>query len=295
MNFRDIDYILAAIDSGSFAQAAALCHVSQPSLSIQIKKVEDRLGHRIFIRGKKGVRLTPFGIELAGHLRIVRDNLRDIENLARSHDSHVQRPVRLGAIATTAPYLFPYLMDVPDLILEESTTDLLLQKLLADELDAAILALPITVPTLEVYSLYDEPFLLATPERGNCAEILDLDNLNLKSSCRFLILTEEHCMANQAINLCQLNVHSQDRVFKSASLETIRKMVAKGTSDVTLMPALARQDNDGLSYTVMPPKYFRSIGLVFKANSLMRDRFLAIGEPLRQAVAQEIRTLVNKA
>ena len=291
MNCRDIEYILSAAETGSFAAAAALCHVSQPSLSIQIKKVEDQLGHIIFMRGQKGVQLTSFGEELVKYLQTIQHNLQSINTLAKNYQGQKQPPIRLGAIATTAPYLFPYLLDSRDFILTESTTKALIKDLLNEAIDAAILALPVRIYGLDILHLYDEPFLLAMSKAGHCADNINLENLRIGDECRFLLLSEEHCMANQTFDICKLDTHKKDRVFKYTSLETIRKMLVKSDGDVTLMPALARRENDGLSYYTLGSQYFRSIGLVFRSDFSSRDSIDKLAIQLKTLAAQELESL----
>lgn len=291
MNFRDIEYILTAADSGSFAQAAKICHVSQPSLSIQIKKIEERLGHKIFIREKKGVRLTAFGVHISDHLQTIHESMESIESLAKTYHQIEKKPLKIGAIATTAPYLFPFLNDLETVSLEEGKTELLLQKLMADDIDAAILALPVKIPLIKTLFLYDEPFYLATSKHGKCKDKNDLEAIKQSDNCRFLILTEEHCMGEQAIDLCKLNMYNKNRVCKFASLETIRQMVAKSDIDVTLMPKMAVREHDGLVYQELPPKYYRSMGLVFKAGNINYERIISTFEILKTSSSHILKSV----
>ncbi len=284
MNLRDIEYILAAVDSGSFARAAEICHVSQPSLSIQIKKVERELGHPIFIRDQRGVRLSPYGLKILRHLETIMQEVDQIRHAAEPPDTPDVTPVRIGAIATVAPYIFPILMNVEGVDLEESTTEELLRSLMDERIDAAILALPVKVSVLSAARLFTEPFYLACARDNPVVERMNLDKLTPPEESRFLILSAEHCMSEQTINLCQLNPNRLNRVVRATSLETIRLMVAT-SADITLMPALARRDNDGLDYHPLPKRFSREIGLVYKSRTARIEPLQSIAQQIRQADA----------
>lgn len=266
MNLRDIEYILAAAETGNFARAAELCNVSQPSLSIQIKKVEERLGSALFVRDKKGVRLSEFGHTTITYFEDIHKNVAQINNLARKKQDIPPPRIRVGAIATAAPYILPHVMHIENLDVEESTTADLIQKILNDEIDAALLALPTKAPMLSSVKLYDEPFYLVTAEENHSADDMDYDTMEPPQGCKILALTEEHCMGEQTMSLCKLRLDDKNRIFKATSLETIRHMVAT-SNDMTLMPALAWRGNDGLTYHKLPKKFHRKMGLVFKSRS----------------------------
>lgn len=266
MNIRDIEYILSAAEEGSFAKAAKVCNVSQPSLSIQIKKVEDRLGTHLFIREKRGVRLSEFGESIRPQLETVLQAVSDIERRAEIELDKPKEPLRLGAIATVAPYIFPYIRDIENIAFEESTTAALIKQLLDEEIDAALLALPIQVPQLTSLSLFKEPLLLAAAEDNVRAEEMNVDTMEPPTGSRFLVLYDEHCLGEQTLNLCKLDHQIGNKVFRATSLETIRHMVAT-SEDITLMPALARRKSDGLVYYDLPDRYYRTIGIVYKGRN----------------------------
>lgn len=266
MNLRDIEYILTAAELKNFARAAQMCHISQPSLSIQIKKVEKQLGHAIFIREQRGVRLSEFGQTLLPHLKSIQDSIQDINTLVANLGGQTRPTVTLGAISTVAPYVFPYLKDFDGLILRESVTTELIKNLLDNEIDAALLALPVKIPFLKSLRLYREPFYLAGAKRNKFVHQINLDAIEFPPKCRFLILSEEHCMGEQTLSLCQLENRGKNDVYKATSLETLRQMAATGT-DVTLMPALARRKNDGLQYRSLPEKFHRDIGIIYNEKN----------------------------
>ena len=266
MNLRDIDYILSAAENGSFAKAAELCHVSQPSLSVQIKKVENELGHVLFVRDKRGVRLSGFGRTVLPELEKIRDTKTYIHTLAERQANQSVKPIKLGAIATVAPYIIPHISGLDDFIFEESTTADLIKKLLDDEMDATLLALPIKIPQLRTLALYREPFYLAAAENNPYIKDMDFDNMTPPDGCRFLALSDEHCLGEQTIHLCRLGQNNSSKVFKATSLETIRHMVST-SHDMTLMPTMAKRPYDGLTYYSLPAKYYRTIGLVYKSGN----------------------------
>lgn len=264
MNFRDVEYILAAAETGSFALASQKCHVSQPSLSIQVKKVEDELGTPLFIRRKNGVALTEFGANVIADFKAILDTEDLIRKKAlTSLDS--KSPIKLGAIATVGPFIFPHLADLEGIEFHESVTASLIKDLLDDRIDAAILALPIKIPQLVSRQLYREPLYFAYSSDRSWKGEIDAGTLSLPQGIKFILLPDEHCLSEQTINLCKLENENSDRTFRATSLETIRHMVA-GSDNVTLMPALARRSNDGLYYQALPANFSRKIGIVFKSK-----------------------------
>ena len=265
MNLRDIDYILMAAEVGSFAKAAERCFVSQPSLSIQIKKTEELLGQAIFARHKNGVRLTAFGEKILPHLLAVQKEILAIKGFSKQSG----QVLRLGAIATVAPYIFTEIADLDDIIFEESVTSDLLQRLNSGEIDAALLALPVEVADLTHSLLYREPFYLAGAKGNKYLDDIDLDSIEAaQKNCRFIVLSEEHCLAQQVVHLCRLNISKNKNadIFRASSLEMARRLVANG-QDITLIPARAKRDDDGLTYRALGNRYYRDIGLVYRKDA----------------------------
>ena len=280
MNLRDIEYILSAAELKNFARAAQRCHISQPSLSIQIKKVEKQLGQAIFIREQRGVRLSEFGQTLMPHLESIQKSMQDINALATDVGRQSRPPVTLGAISTVAPYVFPYLKDFERIILKESVTTELIKKLLDNEIDAALLALPVKIPFLKSLRLYREPFYLAGAKRNKFVHQINLEAIEFPPKCRFLILSEEHCMGEQTLSLCQLENRGKNDIYKATSLETLRQMAAT-SNDVTLIPALARRKNDGLQYRSLPDKFHRDIGIIYNEKNSKLQQIQKLYEQLK--------------
>ncbi len=289
LSYREVLYITTAAKTGSFVRASEVCHISQPSLSIQIKKIEERLGNAVFIRSVQGVRLTPFGQEILPLLNIILEKFEAI----RAHTSQAKnqklKPLRLGIIPTVGPYLLPQLQELTGVNFTEGTTDMLIQKLLKDELDGALLALPIKLPQLKSSKLLREPFYLtAAKENAYLRHIqlnADFSARELPAECSFLILSEEHCLGEQTAELCGLQQGGMNEAFKQTSLETIRSMVAE-SNNVTLMPAMAKRAGDGLVYHPMAAQFYRDVGLVYKKSGERVAEIAELEVKLRKLMRQ---------
>lgn len=247
MNLRDLKYIIAVAETHHFGQAAERCFVSQPTLSGQIKKLEQELGVAIFERTNRSVEITPIGSELLAYARRILEQADAMQQLARAHQDPLAGPLRIGAIPTISPYLMPLILKPlrqqhPALkpVLSEELTDVLLQRLHDHEIDTALLATPVDDSDFDVIPLYDEPFWIAYPREHpfytrERIRLRDLDRENL------LLLAEGHCLAQQAMEVCRIKErHGQGELadLRAASLETLIQLVAAGYG-VTLIPALA--------------------------------------------------------
>ena len=172
MNIRDLKYIIAVAETHHFGKAAERCFVSQPTLSGQIKKLEEELGVAIFERTNRSVEITPVGESIVAHARQMMEQADAIVQLAQAHQDPLAGPLRIGAIPTISPYLMPLIL-IPlrkqhpqmKLVLSEELTDVLLERLRNHEIDAALLATPVEEQDLESLPLYDEPFWVAYPRK----------------------------------------------------------------------------------------------------------------------------------
>ena len=244
MNLRDLDYICAVAEFKHFGQAAENCHVSQPTLSGQIKKLEAQLGVAIFERSSKGVRVTDIGSEIIAIAREARDAAKRIHTLAASAQNPLAGKLSLGLIPTIAPYLIPLFvgriqLDMPDMSVayHEDITDRLNDALLQGELDMALLATPPEDPALTAIELYSEPFWLLFPKGHpladhNALKMQDVDEEDI------LLLTEGHCFRDQALSICRPASRRRQQSLRATSLETLINLVASGQG-ITLVPALA--------------------------------------------------------
>jgi len=281
MNLRALQYLVALADVRHFSRAAERCHVSQPTLSTQIRKLEDELGVQLVERHPRQVMLTPVGEEVVGRARNLLGEVDAIRAVARrSRDPH-SGTVRIGIFPTLAPYLLPHV--VPEIrrrfprltlrLFEEKTGDVLTM-LYQGRLDAGLLALPVDDDRLSTRTLFEEPFVLAVPEQHPLvgrAEV-DLDDL---ANEELLLLEDGHCLREQALEVCQLSGAHEKLDFHATSMETLRQMVAAGTG-ITLMPALAVQPpvahTDNLvTRPFRQPGPKRTIAMAWRKTSALND------------------------
>lgn len=242
MNLRDLEYVIAVAETGHFGQAADQCHVSQPTLSGQIKKLEDELGITLFERGRGGARLTATGKTVLEQAKLALRAATEIRNLAQAAQDPLAGEFRLGLIPTVAPYLIPRFVArlrdaLPDLsiIYREDITERLVTDLEAGDIDAAILATPPETDALEAIPLYTEPFRLVFPDGHTLSSLAHLRMADVDRD-DVLLLTEGHCFRDQALAIC--DVPSRTTSLRATSLETLINLVAQGQG-VTLVPALA--------------------------------------------------------
>ena len=244
MNLRALQYFVKLADLRHFSKAADACFVSQPTLSTQIRKLEEELGVQLVERAPKNILLTPVGEEIAERARLVLSDVDQIRAVARRSGDPASGILRLGLFPTLAPYLLPHVVPgmrrtYPKLTLQlsEEKTETIITMLRQGELDAGLLALPISDEGLEITPLFDEPFVVAVPENHVLAEqdeicLSDLENAEL------LLLEEGHCLREHALEVCALSGARERVDFHATSMETLRQMVAAEVG-VTLMPILA--------------------------------------------------------
>ena len=244
MNLRDLRYLVALADLRHFGRAAEACFVSQPTLSTQLKKLEEELDVALIERTSRQVMLTDVGREIAERARVALREADQIRELARRTRDPEAGTVRLGVFPTLGPYLLPHV--VPrvrerfpklTLLLTEEKTEELLRQLRDGRLDAALLALPIEDSQLAHVDLFEEEFLLALPHQHPLAKRkrIAADELADKE---LLLLEDGHCLRDQALAVCQMAGAAETRGFRATSLETLRQMVAAGVG-ITLLPALS--------------------------------------------------------
>jgi len=251
MNLRDLKYIIAVAETRHFGKAAARCFVSQPTLSGQIRKLEEELGVTLFERSNRSVQITAVGEEILGHARQIMEQAEAIQQVSQRHQDPLAGPLRIGAIPTLSPYLMPLILaplkkrhPQMQLVLSEEMTETLLQRLHRHEIDAALLATPTGSAELETLPLFDEPFWVAYPRNHpfytrETITQADLDSENL------LLLSEGHCLADQAMAVCHLQQRQAEgdmADLRAASLETLIQLVGAGYG-ITLIPALAMRSS----------------------------------------------------
>jgi LysR family transcriptional regulator, hydrogen peroxide-inducible genes activator len=247
MNLRDLRYFVALAETRHFGRAAESTFVSQPTLSGQIHKLEEELGVALFERTTKSVALTPLGVQLLAHARAALEQADTLAQTARAHRDPLAGPLRLGAIPTIAPYLVPLILGplkrrypALTLVLFEEITAILLERLRHHEIDAAIIATPVTEAELDARPLFDEPFWLGLPRDHPLTDKERITRHDLES-LQMLLLADGHCLAEQAREVCRLaerRNRADQNDLRAASLETLLQLVGAGMG-ATLVPALA--------------------------------------------------------
>jgi LysR family transcriptional regulator, hydrogen peroxide-inducible genes activator len=245
MTFRELEYLVALAETRHFGRAAARCHVSQPTLSAQLKKLEDSLGVALIERRPRRVALTPAGEAVVERARGVLRGAEDIRALARASQDPLSGPLKVGFIPTLGPYLLPRVaprigraLPKLQLMLHEYQTAPLVDRTVRGELDLAILALPADTKSLVTRSLFAEAFLVAMPEKHRLAARKRLRSADLEGE-KLLLLEEGHCLRDQALEVCE-RAGTEEQDFRATSLETLRQMVAAGLG-ITLLPRLAAE------------------------------------------------------
>lgn len=297
MNLRDLKYLVALADLRHFGQAAEACFVSQPTLSTQIRKLEEELGVTLIERAPRNIMLTAAGQDAVQRARRIVADVEEMKESARRSRDPESGTLRLGVFPTLGPYLLPHIIPglrerFPqlELLLVEEKSDVLLQRLRDGKLDAALLALPLHDEQLQAQFLFDEPFLLAVPAQHPLArkKTLRIDALNEET---LLLLEDGHCLRDQALDVCRLSGAQEKSGFRATSLETLRQMVASGVG-VTLLPALSVHapivQPDGIHlvpFTAPAPS--RRIALVWRKSSALENLLQSLADVIgHQARAQ---------
>ena len=279
MTLTDLRYIVALARERHFGRAAEKCFVSQPTLSVAVKKLEEELGVILFERSPQEVRVTPVGARIVAQAEKVLAEASQVAEIAAADKGPLVGPLRVGVIYTIAPWLLPKLVPLvkeraPEmpLILEENFTHKLIEKLRTSELDLAILALPVEEPSLVAQGVYDEQFRVLAPAAHRWSKQKAIAASDLLDA-QLLMLGTGNCFRDQVLDLCATAISQtgvSPHVLEGSSLETIRHMVASGVG-ATVMPASAVDDispKDPL-LRVRPfqePVPTRRVGLVWRAS-----------------------------
>ncbi len=275
MNLRDLHYLVAIVENLNFKRAADICHTSQPTLSMQIKKLEEYLGVLLFERTNKSVVVTGAGRRIAEAARRIIENEQQILEIAQTARDPAEGEFKLGAIPTLASYVFPSYVPAlsknfpkMQLLLIEEKTSVLIGQLRTGRIDAALLVLPVDDAALGSEKLFDDPFLLAVGPGHPLAKKKTVRLADL-SGKKLLLLDEGHCLRDQALEICHAHGAEEEQSFRATSLETLRLMVQAPHSDLmTLMPAVAIMPGDRLRYIPFAGAALsRLIGLVWRKTS----------------------------
>lgn len=245
MNLRDLQYLVAVADHRHFGRAAEACYVSQPTLSAQIKKLEQELGVELIERNPRRILLTAAGEAVIEHARTVLREAETIRELARRQQDPRSGSVRIGLFPTLGPYLLPHVVPTLhkrfprlELLLVEAKTADVLRGLADGGLDIGVLARPVPAEHLHEELLFSEDFLLAVPAGHPLASAPEPISSTVLAGEHVLLLDEGHCLRDQALAVCQLSGANERDGFRATSLETLRQMVAAGVG-VTLLPELS--------------------------------------------------------
>ncbi len=296
---QELRYVVAVADRKHFSEAARACFVSQPTLSQQIRKLEERLGLALFERSNKRVELTPAGEAFAAQARVALDELARLEEVAAGFRDPLAAALQTGIISSLSPYLLPWLLPAlkrihPALRLgvREGKTAELLAELRDHRLDAVLAALPLGEPSVSTKALFDEPFWLLCPASHRLAgrkRVLDSD----LDPGELLLLEEGHCLRDQSLDICGTSAATQDTAFRATSLETLQELVAAGEG-CTLIPALALTKNRLRSaQTVAIPfrsrRAHRRIGIVWRKSFPRVEVVRALADVIRGSAPDAVR------
>ena len=246
MTISELRYLVALANRAHFGRAAEDCHVSQPTLSTQIRKLEEYLGVTLIERSAKSFSLTAIGQDVVKKARKIVTQVDSLLASTRTPHGPLMGPLNLGVIPTLAPYLLPRLLPLVrshykrlQLVVHEDLTGRLLERLRGYQIDTALLALPLDGEDLEAIPLFDEPFWFACPPRHSLAQAKIVTEGDLRGE-PMLLLADGHCLRGQALAACGRTAADAERMddFRAASLETICQLVAAGFG-CTLLPALA--------------------------------------------------------
>jgi len=290
MNLRDLEYLVALDEYRHFRKAAEACYVSQPTLSGQLKKLEQHLGVQLVERGRRQrVLLTPTGENIVAKARRILQATAEIEQMAQMAQDPLMGQLKLGVIPTLAPYVLPQIVRPLkqayaglELLLYESQTALMLEQLERGELELGLLALPVTAEGLSCLELFVEPFYLALYPEHPLAQKKSIQVSDLKSET-ILLLDDGHCFREQALEVCFSAGAHEKTSFRGTSLETLKQMVS-ARSGLTLLPQLAlppETSTDLRCIPFAPPAPTRQVGLVYRQGSPRQAAFLAIAKVIK--------------
>jgi LysR family hydrogen peroxide-inducible transcriptional activator len=287
---RQLRYFDALAGHSHFGRAAAACGISQPALSMQIKELEEALGAVLIERGARQVRLTKFGEDAALRVRDILRSVDELGDFARASRDRLAGRLRIGMIPTIAPYLLPTVIGnltrmhpELDVHLHEALTSKLIQELVEGRLDTAIVALPVSEPSLTEVALFAEDFLLVRPGEDEGAPVPGRETLR---EMRLLLLEEGHCFRDQALSFCNMHSSLPREVLDASSLSTLVQMVGAGMG-VTLIPEMAvAVETRSASVSVArfkDPQPSRTIGMIWRRTSPLAGQLLKLSEVVSRA------------
>jgi LysR family hydrogen peroxide-inducible transcriptional activator len=298
LKLKDLRYLVALADTRHFGQAAARCFVSQPTLSAQLKKLEDYLGVQLVERHPRRIALTEVGQQVVARARRIIESSDEIVALAQLQRDPLVGRLRVALLPTIGPYLLPIVAPklrkkLPrlELLLYEYQTGPMLEHLQAGDIDLGILALPVPSEGLAERKLFDEPFVVAVPDGSPLASRRSLKAADLDGET-LLLLEDGHCLRDQALDVCASASVHEKQDFRATSLETLRQMVASG-SGITLLPQLAASGAYGNARGVVTipfarPEPVRHIGALWRKTSARGKAIEAVCDVIAGFAAKQV-------
>jgi LysR family hydrogen peroxide-inducible transcriptional activator len=290
ITLKQLRYFEALARHKRFRIAADACAISQPALSMQIKELEQELGNDLFERSAREIKLTAFGQAFAVRVRQILQGMDELGELARTSKNSFLVRLRIGVIPTVAPYLLPTIIndlnkafDGIEIQIRETQTAKLIEELKQGSLDLAIVALPISEPSLTELKLFDEEFVLVRRQEDEGRPVPERSTL---PKMRLLLLEEGHCFRDQALSFCQVGSAQPREVMEGSSLSTLVQMVSAGIG-ITLIPEMAvpmetRSAQVSVSHFEAPAPV-RSIGMIWRKATPLAKQLFQISEVIRQS------------
>jgi LysR family hydrogen peroxide-inducible transcriptional activator len=298
LKLKDLRYLVAVADTRHFGQAAARCFVSQPTLSAQLKKLEDYLGVQLVERHPRRIALTDAGAQVVARARRIIEASDEIVALAELQRDPLAGRLRMALLPTIGPYLLPLVAarirkKLPriDLLLYEYQTGPMLDHLQAGDIDLGILALPVPADGLVERMLFDEPFVVAVPEQHELASRKSVKATDLNGET-LLLLEDGHCLRDQALDVCARAQLHEKQDFRATSLETLRQMVASG-GGITLLPLLASSGAYGNARGVVTvpfakPLPVRHVGALWRKTSARSTAIEAVCGIIAETAGRQV-------
>ena len=292
LTLKHFRYFEALARHRHFGRAAEDCAISQPALSLQIKDLEENLGAELFERSPRQIRLTRFGEDFLQRVSVILRSVDELGDLARAAQDRLIGRLRIGIIPTVAPYLLPRIIgsltqnyEGIDIHVRETQTARLLHELTEGRIDTAIMALPVSEPSLAETPLFTEQFVLVRPAEDGEKPVPNPEALR---EMRLLLLEEGHCFRDQALSFCNMHSAAPREILEGSSLSTLVQMVAAGIG-VTLIPEMAvpvETRSAAVSISrFRAPEPRRTIGMIWRRTSPLGARLRDMAELVRQAAA----------
>lgn len=302
ITLTQLSYIVAVDRYGSFKKAAKQCFVTQPTLSMQVQKLEELLGVVLFDRSKQPIEATPPARKIIDQAKTVLREASRISEIINEAQQKVEGLFRLAVIPTLAPYLIPrftrsFMETYPrvQLVIEESKTEDIIKALRDDAVDAGLLVTPLNEGDITEHPIFEEPFYVYAPDSESFGKGKLLKQSDLPYD-RLLLLTEGHCMREQMLNLCEIRdelntKENQSLLFESGSIETLINMVDHGHG-YTIIPYLAafgQHRRSGSIYSFQAPIPTRQVSLVVHQSSIRRAILEALGQEIKNSLPEDLR------